>query len=297
MTAHSNLRGILAMLGATGTFVANDSCMKLAMAEVPPLEVLILRGISACLWCLPILLILGHARDLPRIFNPWVMLRCLSEGMAILCFIFALQHMPIGDLTALVQITPFLVLIGVRVIWGERIGPLRLLLIAVGICGALLVAQPGSSAASPFALFGFATAVGAAGRDIISRKVPADVPALVVTFAVLLFVMAIAAAGSLLFERQVMPSWRHAGLMTIAGFFLMCGHLLIFLAYRYAPARVVAPFSYGFAVWAVIAGFVLFNDVPNALALAGMGLIVLSGLAVILFDGRTRQGEVRQAPS
>jgi len=291
MTAHSNLRGILAMLGATGTFVANDSCMKLAMADSPPMQVLLMRGIAACLWCLPILLYMGHGRDLHRIFNPWILLRCFSEVVAILCFIFALQHMPIGDVTALVQITPFLVLIGVRIIWGDRIGPVRMFLIALGITGALLVAQPGSSAASPFAIFGFATAVGAAGRDIISRMVPGNVPALVVTFAVLLIVMLSAAAGSFLFEQQVVPTQRHVVLMAIAGFFLMCGHLLIYLAFRYAPARVVTPFNYTFTIWAVISGVVLFGDVPNALAVAGMALIAVAGLAVILYESRTRTGD------
>ena len=80
--------------------------------------------------------------------------------------------------------------------------------------------------------------------------------------------------------------------MAIAGFFLMFGHLLIFLAFRYAPARVVAPFNYAFTLWAVLSGLVVFGDVPNALAVAGMGLIMLSGLCVILLEGRTRQGPV-----
>ena len=278
------------MLAATGAFVANDSCMKLAMADAPPLQVLVMRGVAACLWCLPILIALGHGRDLPRIFNPWVLLRCFSEVVAILCFIFALRNMPIADVTAIAQITPFMVLIGVRLIWGDRIGPIRLALIALGITGALLVAQPGSSAASPFAVFGFATAVGAAGRDIISRKVPGGIPALVVTFATLLTVMLSAAAGSLIFETLVAPTWRHAGLMTIAGFFLMCGHLFIFLAFRYTRARVVAPFSYAFTLWAVISGYALFGDVPNSLALAGMALIIATGLVVILLEGRNPQG-------
>lgn len=297
MTAHSNLRGIGSMFLATGAFVANDTCMKLAMADAPPLQVLIMRGLAACLWCLPILLTLGHGRQLWRIFDKWIVLRSLSEVVAILCFIFALRHMPIGDITAIVQITPFLVLIGVRLIWGERIGLLRLGLIALGITGALLVAQPGSPAASPLAIFGFATAVGAAGRDILTRKVPGDVPPLVVTFAVLLVVMVTATCGSLLFENQALPSGRVAGLMAVAGFFLMCGHLLIYLAFRYAPARVVAPFNYAFTIWAVISGAVVFGDVPNQLALAGMALIVITGLAVILIEGRTRQGDPAVAKS
>jgi drug/metabolite transporter (DMT)-like permease len=290
MAEQSNLRGIGAMLLATGTFVANDSCMKLALSDAPPLQVLIMRGIAACLWCLPILLILGHGRDLPKVFNRWVMLRSLCEVFAIMSFILALNQMPIADITAIAQIAPLLVLLGIWLFFGDRIGMLRLALIGVGITGALLVAQPGSEAASPMAILGFFTALGAAGRDIVTRKVPPGTPALIVTFSTLLIVMLCATAGSLAFETQVAPTLRHAWLMAIAGFFLMCGHLFVFLAFRIGEARVVAPFNYSFMIWAGLSGLLIFNEVPNALAIAGMALIMLAGLAVIALENRARQG-------
>ena len=290
MAQQSNLRGIGAMLLATGAFVANDSCMKLALSDAPPLQVLIMRGIAACLWCLPILLILGHGRDLPKVFNRWVTLRSLCEVFAILSFILALNEMPIADITAIAQIAPLLVLLGIWLFFGDRIGMLRLALIGVGITGALLVAQPGSEAASPLAILGFFTALGAAGRDIVTRKVPPGTPALIVTFSTLLIVMLCATVGSLAFETQVAPTFRHAWLMAIAGFFLMCGHLFVFLAFRIGEARVVAPFNYSFMIWAGLSGLLIFNEVPNALAIAGMALIMLAGLAVIALENRTRQG-------
>jgi drug/metabolite transporter (DMT)-like permease len=291
MIPQSSIRGIASMVVATGTFVANDSCMKLVMADAPPLQVLSMRGIAACLWCLPILLMLGHAKDLPHAVNRWVVLRSLFESVAILAFVFALPRMAIADITAIVQISPLLVLIGASFIWGERIGPMRWLFIGLGISGALLVAQPGSSTASPYAALGFVTAAGAALRDIISRKVSHDIPALVVTFNTLLTVLVFALAGSLLFEDMVLPSWKHAGLMAMAGFFLMCGHFFVFLAFRFANARLVAPFTYSFTLWAVLFGFVIFGDIPNSLAVAGMALVMVTGLAVLIFEGRERARE------
>lgn len=291
MTPSSNLRGIGAAVLSTGAFVANDSCMKLALSDAPPFQVLVMRGIAACLWCLPIVLLLGQGRELPKTFNRWVVLRSLCETGAILAFILGLANMPIADITALVQITPFLVLVGVRLIWGEIIGGYRLALIALGILGALLVAQPGGTAASPHAIFGFLTAVGAAGRDIATRKVPPGTPAMVVTFSTLLIVLLGALTCSAIFETQVAPTFRHVWLMMIAGIFLMCGHLLIYLAFRLAPARVVSPFFYAFMVWAVMSGFLVFDEIPNGLAMGGMVLILLAGLGVILLEGRTRQGD------
>ena len=136
-TASPILRGIVAALVSTGSFVANDTCMKLALSDAPAFQVLVMRGVSSCLWCLPILIIMGHGRQLPEAFHLWVVLRSLCEAFAILCFIIALSHMPIADVTALVQITPLLVLVGIWLFWGEKVGTLRFLLIFVGISGAI----------------------------------------------------------------------------------------------------------------------------------------------------------------
>ncbi|MFT3988134.1 DMT family transporter [Aestuariivirga sp.] len=290
MAQPSHLRGIGAMLLAAGVFVGNDTCMKLAMEDAPPFQVLAMRGLAACIWCLPLVLFTGQGRALPLAASPWVVLRSLFELSAILMFILALNQMAIADVTAILQISPFLVLLGGWMIWGERISGGRLLLIAIGIIGALMVAQPGSSTASPFAILGFAAAVGAAARDIASRKVGANVPALVVTFAVLVIVMVAAFFCMLLFETAVMPTRRALALMALAGFLLMCGHAFVFLAFRLAPARAVAPFNYSSTLWAVVSGIVAFGHFPDGLALIGMALIILTGLGVILLEGRIRQG-------
>ncbi len=289
MTSHSNLRGIACVVLAAGAFVANDSCMKLVMADAPPLQVLFMRGSAAVLWCFPLLLILGYRADIRHMFNGWVVLRGACEVFAVISFVLALVHMPIADITAIHQISPLLLVAATALIWGERIGPLRIMLIAVGIAGALLVAQPGGTAASPYAIFGFATAIGSAARDVVSRKVPQHIPALVVAFAMLVIVMVAAAIATSLFETWVTPQPQHLALMAAAGVFLIGGHLFIFLAFRYASAGTLAPFYYSFTIWALLAGFVIFGNVPNGLAVAGIMLILAAGLAVTLLDGMSRR--------
>lgn len=289
MTPHSNLRGIACVVVATGAFVANDSCMKLVMADAPPLQVLFMRGIAAVLWCFPLLLILGHRAEVLHIFNRWVALRAACEVFAVVSFVLALVHMPIADITAIFQLSPLLLVAATALIWGERIGPLRIGLIGIGIAGALLIAQPGGTAASPYAIFGFATAIGAAARDVVTRKVPRHIPALVVTFAMLVIVMTAAGLATALFEIWIAPQPRHLALMATAGVFLIGAHFFIYLAFRYAKAATLAPFYYSFIIWALLAGFVIFGNVPNSLAVAGIVLILAAGLAVTLLDGRSRQ--------
>jgi len=295
MTSQSNLRGIACVALAAGSFVANDSCMKLVMADAPPLQVLFMRGAAAVLWCFPLLLILGKGADVRHIFNRWVALRAACEVVAVVSFVLALVHMPIADITAIYQLSPLLLVAATALIWGERIGPLRIVLIMAGIAGALLVAQPGGAAASPYAIFGFATALGAAARDVVTRQVPRDIPALVVTFAMLIIVMVAAGLATLLFETWVAPQPQHLALMAAAGVFLIGGHFFIYLAFRYAKAATLAPFYYSFTLWALLAGFVIFGNVPNGLAIAGIAMILAAGLTVALLDGKSRQAAAPEA--
>jgi drug/metabolite transporter (DMT)-like permease len=75
-------------------------------------------------------------------------------------------------------------------------------------------------------------------------------------------------------------------LLGAAGLFVVGGHFFIFMAYRIGPATTVAPFYYLFTFWAVISGLLVFGVVPNRLALAGIVLLVASGIAVVLLDQR-----------
>jgi drug/metabolite transporter (DMT)-like permease len=284
MAVGTGFRGVVCMVLACFALVTNDVFMKFAIAEVAPLQLLFLRGVAASLWCLAILAMTGHIRHLSLAFSPWTLLRALCEAVAVTSFILALAHVKLADITAIYQTAPLLVLAGASIVWREQVGVLRWLLIGLGLAGALLVAQPGGSASSPFAVLGIVTAIASAARDLLSRKVPRQAPGLVITFAVLFVVMSTSAVTGLVFETWSMPGAQNLFYLIAAGFFLVFGHFFIFMAFRLASAQAVAPFYYGITLCAVIYGAALFGEIPNALALVGMGLIVLCGLGVLALE-------------
>jgi drug/metabolite transporter (DMT)-like permease len=290
--AISSLRGIAAMVASTGLFVANDTLMKLAMADLPPLLVLVMRGVAALVWCIPLLLVLGYARQFHRAFNPWVLLRALSEAVAVICYVLALAKNPLANIIAIVQITPLLLIVGVSLLWGERVGAVRWVLIALGFAGALLAAQPDSGSASMFLALGLGTAFFGAGRDLTARRIPKDIPVLVATLTTLFVVMAAALLASLAFETWPQTQPRHYAMMAGAGFFLVFAHVCLFLAYRLGEAATIAPFFYAFTPWAVLFGYAVFGDLPNAVGATGILLIALSGLAVVFHGQRLRRAAV-----
>ena len=280
----SNLRGILSMLLSGLSFVCCDSFLKMLVRDLPPMEALVLRGTAAAVLCFVLVVAMGHLKHLPRAFGFWTLIRALTEVVAVSAFIVALAHVPLGDITAIYQVAPLVVLAGASLMWGEHVGPWRWMLIVLGLAGALLVAQPGGAGASPYALLGFITAFGSAARDLLSRRTPQDVPGIVITFTVIACVLAAATMNTLLFEDWKPVESHHMLYALGAGFFVILGHLFVFLAFRHATARSVAPFYYSFTLFAVTFGAAFFNEWPNNIAIIGILMIVTCGLGVLALE-------------
>lgn len=289
MRFSNNLRAIIAMVVAMGVLVGSDSCVKLALAHAPLFQLMLVRGLFSIMLLLGLVLAMGQARQLPRMFNKWLMARGVLEAVANVSFTLALAYVAIADLTAIAQICPLLVLLGAWIFRGERLSGGRVALILAGIAGALMVAQPGTGAVSLYASLGFVTAIAAATRDLLTPNVPRDMPPLIAAFTVILMLALTGGAGTLAFEEPAMPNLQVLLLMALAALLSVTGHLLLYIAYRMGEARTVAPFMYSLTIWAVLSGLVLFGEIPNRLAIGGMALISAAGLAIIWLDGRRRR--------
>jgi len=112
MTTPNNPRAILAMVIAMGMFVSSDSCMKLALENAPLGQLMLMRGISSVLICLGLIIVLGQAQYLTRMFNGWFVARGLLEVVANVSFTLGLAFIAIADLVAIAQTAPLFVLLG-----------------------------------------------------------------------------------------------------------------------------------------------------------------------------------------
>lgn len=272
------------MVLSAGSFVLNDSMMKMAIADAPPFEVLFIRSVFACIWLIGLLAVLGNLKDLPSAFNRFVVSRGLFEIGSVLTFVLALAHAAQADIMAIYQTTPLLIILGMSFFHGEKIGRLRLILVLLGFGGALLVAQPGGSQVSPYVMLAFLTAFFSALRDLAGRKIPDATPVLVSTFVTTLLVMVSAFIANRLFERWVTPNSTQFLQLGFAALLVNIGHVFTFQAFKKADAQAVAPFYYAFMIWGIIMGYIFFRDIPNFLAICGMTLILLSGLAIVFLE-------------
>jgi drug/metabolite transporter (DMT)-like permease len=111
----------------------------------------------------------------------------------------------------------------------------------------------------------------------VTRRIALEIPSILVTFATAVAVAGIAGI-SVLFTGWTPVEALDVALLAIASLFLVGAYHLIIVAMRVAEASLVAPFRYTAILWALLLGYVIWGDVPNLPALAGIVILVASGL-------------------
>ena len=279
----TNERGIIMVVLAMACFATNDVLLKLTTQTLPPFETIFFRSIFSATWSLVLLAATGGLGSFKQVAQPRVLLRNLTEVVAVLGFIVGLSKAPIAEFTALNQLQPIILMLIAGLFLGLKVTRLQFALAAVAFVGALLVAQPGSGSFTWYYMFGVWNAVLAAIRELVGRSVPAGISGIIIALGAALVCIVGTGAAAVLFEPVRLPNLHELALVAGAGVFLTGGHIFIFLGFRQADPGAVSPFSYAGTLFAVVASVFVFGMLPNALAFGGMALIVLSGVGVILF--------------
>jgi drug/metabolite transporter (DMT)-like permease len=160
----------------------------------------------------------------------------------------------------------------------EPVGWRRWSAITAGFIGVLIIVRPGLAGFNQFSLLALVSVGFCALRDLATRRIPAKIPSLFIT---LLTTVTVTTAGGLILVPLggwTPPSTRSLGLLALAAVLLLIGYHCIISALRTGDISAVAPFRYSALLWAMMLGYVIFGDVPDAMMVLGASIIVLSGL-------------------
>jgi len=278
MSLSENAKGAVFMTLSMLAFVINDALMKLLFIRYPLFEMVFLRGLV----CLPLLLIVLKTRGLLK-FNyssaQWklLLLRGFAEVMATVCFLSALKYLPLPNVTAILQIAPLAVTMAAALFLGESVGIRRWLAILIGFAGVLIVIRPGPDGFSLYSVYAVTAVLFVTLREIVTRKIPREVPSLLVSLVTALSVTTLAAA-MLPFSSFEMPDMLSLFFVFCCGVAVLFGYLFSTMAMRVGELSFVSPFRYSAMIWAVILGIVVFNEAPQDHTIYGSIIIVLSGI-------------------
>jgi drug/metabolite transporter (DMT)-like permease len=287
----ANRRGVLAMIGACACFSANDAATKVAVAWLPPSEIVGIRAVFTLAFVAAIIALRGELAALPRMWNLKIILRAIAECLTGFILIAAFASMALANATAILMIQPFLMALAAMVLFKQSVGWRRWLSIAVGFAGMLLVVKPATGDFNATSLLVLGATFLVVGRDMLTSRIPGDIPTTIISFATAVVGVGVGVIGAAA-EPWVMPSFTALAWVIVAAVFLTAAFLLIVVAFRAAEVSLVVPFRYSIVLFAVLFGLILFGEIPDRWSLAGIALIVAAGVYML-----HREAVRRRAPT
>ncbi len=279
-------RALGVSLLVTAMFIAPglDVLAKLLLERLTPMQVAAGRFIIQTIVLAPILIWQVRARRPALGFA--VAGVCL--GTALVCLSHALTVMPVANAIAIFFVEPLILTALGALVLKERIGWRRVAAIVVGLLGALVVLRPNTAAYGTAALFPLGTAFFFALYMLVTRAMSrggsgAGLQFWSGAFAALTLSIGVAVQSAIWGAPEVGIgglTGREWALFAGLGALAALSHRLIVLALSRIEAGIAAPFQYFEIVSAVILGWLVFGDFPDAMTLAGTAIIVGAGLYV-----------------
>lgn len=270
------LRGIALILASTVFLGTSDATSKYLSTTLPSIEIAWVRFLVFALIMVPAMV--------PT--SPLFALRTQRPGLQIirgiallgssLLFISGLRFLPIAEASATSFVSPLFVTALSIFFLGEKVGLRRWLATAIGLMGVMIILRPGTSAFHAAAFFPVVSAFAWASCLIMTRRMSGQERVLVtMTYSSIVGFGIISALVPFVW---VTPSWHDILLGILIGVSSTAGQWIVVLAFRYADASVLAPFSYAQLLWVSLLGFLIFGEVPDIWTVAGAAFIVASGL-------------------
>ncbi len=196
----------------------------------------------------------------------------------------SLSIMPMAEVSAIGYVAPLIVTVLSILILKEKVGPRRLVAVAIGFVGVIAILRPDQASFSAWSLLPLAMAACYATFMIMTRLIRGAAPPLNSLFYTAI-VGAVVATIPLPFIWQN-PEPIHwlmfAAMGTIGG----TGHFLMIKAFEQTEASMIAPFVYTELLWSIIAGAIFFGEVPGIGMLVGAFVIMGSGMFILYREQR-----------
>lgn len=234
-------------------------------------------------------------RDFWRMERPLaVHSRAICGLLASLCGIYAFTTIPLAEAYALIFMSPFFVTAMSALFLGEKVGAWRWSAVALGFVGVLLVVKPGFQDFRLGHLSAIATGLATGTAIIILRRLGTKAKKTSILGMLLLYLIgfnlcAMAFTGA---ERPSLPEF---GIVCFAGLCYGLGQWAFIMATRSGSANQVGLMHYSQLGWAVLFGALIFNEVPDMIALTGVFIIAAAGL-VTVFRERILHRRLRIQP-
>ena len=278
MRLNDNLLGAALMTCCVLAYVLNDAVMKLLFADIDFFQAIFLRGLVSLP---PILILALMTKTLLQKYSAknqrLMIIRILAEIGTTVTFLTALKHMPLANVTAILQSLPLAITMAAAIFLGEPVGWRRWSAICVGFTGVLIIIRPGLAGFNSYSLLALAAVILLTVREISTRQLDNKVPTVTVALSTTLGITAFAALMLIGTEWAEINfvSW---SLIIAAAAAVTVATLLSVVAMRTGDIGFVSPFRYTSLIGAIGLGILLFGEWPDGVTLLGAAIIAFAGI-------------------
>ncbi|HEV7247616.1 MAG TPA: DMT family transporter [Shinella sp.] len=294
MNSSANAKGALFMVVAMAGFTCNDALVKSVTGAMNVGQIMFVRGLMTTVLVVLIAWRMGALGSWRVVLQPAVMLRLVAEILASLAYISALGAMPLANTASILQALPLAVTLGAALFLGEQVGWRRWLAIIAGFAGVLIVIRPGPEGFSMAAVYVIASVVGAAARDLSTRRIDPDVSTLFISVITATSITVVGGALIVPMGGWQPMSGEVISRLAFASVLLLVGYQAIIIAMRTGEISFIAPFRYTSLICAIAIGFLFFSEVPDIWMTVGVLIIVASGLYTFYRENRRQVPAVAQ---
>src|SRR5579885_172660 len=271
--------GIGLMLLACFVYSLNDAPGKWLVSTYSVGQLLLIRSIAAILLLMPLLMrqeVLREFRMAPR---PGLqLLRLVLSSAESALFYWAVVYLPLADVVTFYLAGPIFVTAFSAIFLGEQVGWQRWSAVIAGFVGVVIALRPSAATFTLPALIALTGSLFFAFLMIVTRAVRGTSDLVLVTGQM---IGALAVGAFLAPFGWVTPNLRDFSLLALVGFVVMFAHACVNRSLKLAPASVVVPYQYTFILWAIVLGYLVFGDVPDAPLLIGAAIIVAAGTFIL----------------
>jgi drug/metabolite transporter (DMT)-like permease len=201
---------------------------------------------------------------------------------------FAMARIPIAEVTAIGYTTPIFTVVGAVLIFGERIHMRRIIAIIIGFIGILIILRPGFETIEIGSLAQLVAAPCFAISFLFAKKLTNTENSSDTLVMLSIFCTLALMPGALYLWKA--PTVTELAWLALVAVFATAGHYALTKSIANAPLTVTQPFSFLQLVWAILFGYLIFDEVPDVWVCLGAAMIV----AVISYMSHREAAVIRK---
>lgn len=267
------LQGILWMMTTGLCFIAVTAVVKYAAQDLPAAQAAFLRYLLGLVFLIPVARALVSER-IARADLRFFVGRGVVHTLAVMSWFYAMTQIPIAEVTAMNYLNPVYVTLGAALFLGERLALRRLAAVGIALLGVVIILRPGFREVETGHLAMLATAMLFGASYLFAKPLSGRYTAgMVVALLSITVTIGLAPFAAAVW---VTPTLADLGWMFLVAAFATAGHDAMTRAFAAAPISVTQPVTFLQMVWAVLLGWAVFDEPPDAFVILGATLIIAS---------------------